>query len=162
VVLSKDGVAVVLHDVTLNSISNVAEVFPDRAIDGKYFVHDFTLDELRRLSLSERNADGRFPPGSGRFQIATLEEHIQLIQGLNESRNHKAGLYVEVKQPALHRKHGLDPSVEVLRVLKKYGYENAEDRVFLQCFEENGAQLSTALDSIILCDSRRRHDRKDV
>ncbi len=136
VVLSRDGVAVVLHDVTLNSISNVAKVFPDRAVDGKYFVFDFTLEELQRLNLTERNADGRFPANSGRFQIATLEEHIQLIHGINESRKHKAGLYVEIKQPALHRKHGLDPSVEVLRVLKKYGYENAEDRVFMQCFED--------------------------
>ncbi len=136
VVLTKDGVAVVMHDVTLNSITNVADLYPQRAVDGKYFVFDFTLEEIRQLSVTERDKKGRFPQNTGRFRIATLEEHIQLIQGLNESRKRNAGLYVEVKKPAMHRERGLDSSVEILRILRKYGYENAEDRVFLQCFEE--------------------------
>ncbi|MEZ6127638.1 MAG: glycerophosphodiester phosphodiesterase family protein [Planctomycetaceae bacterium] len=54
VVLSKDGVAVVLHDITLNATTNVAELFPDRAVDGKFFVFDFTWEELQTLSVSER------------------------------------------------------------------------------------------------------------
>lgn len=138
VVLSKDGVAVVLHDVTLNATTNVNEVFPDRAVGGKWFVFDFTLEELKQLNVSERHAaktDVRFPAGTGDFRIATLEEHVQLITGLNASRKHDAGLYVEIKKPALHRERGLDPSVEVLRILKKYGYDAPDDRVFLQCFE---------------------------
>ncbi|MEZ6127639.1 MAG: glycerophosphodiester phosphodiesterase family protein [Planctomycetaceae bacterium] len=54
---------------------------------------------------------------------------------MNKSRQRSAGLYVEIKQPAAHRKRGLDPSKEVLRILKHYGYESTEDRVFVQCFE---------------------------
>ncbi len=142
VVLSKDGVAVVLHDVTLNATTNVADVFPDRAVDGKYYVFDFQLDELRQLSVSERYTAGkgpmdisRFPPGLGQFRISTFEEHLQLITGLNKSRGREAGVYVEIKKPALHRTHGLDPSKEVLRLLAKYGYDSAEDRAFVQCFE---------------------------
>jgi len=136
VVLSKDGVAVVMHDVTLNSITNVAEMFPDRAVEDRFYVFDFSLEELRQLNVTERDAKHRFPRQSGRFVIATLEEHIQLIIGLNESRRRNTGLYVEIKQPALHRKRGLDPSVEVLRILRKYGYTDADDRVFIQCFEK--------------------------
>ncbi len=66
-----------------------------------------------------------------------MQEHIDLIHGLNRSRRHNAGLYVEIKQPALHRKHGLDPSKVVLQVLSRNGYRNGEDRIFLQCFEQD-------------------------
>ena len=138
VVLSKDGVAVVLHDVTLNATTNVQDVFPDRAVDGKSYVFDFELAELRQLSVRERHAgndSGRFPPGLGQFRIATFEEHLQLIKGLNKSRNRQAGVYVEIKQPALHQQRGLDPSTEVIRLLAEFGYEAPEDRAFIQCFE---------------------------
>ena len=139
VVLTKDSVAVVLHDVTLNSVSNVADVFPDRSRDGKYYVFDFTLSELKQLNVVERyesESRKRFPRGKGNFQIGTLKEHIELIQGLNRSRPHTAGLYVEIKQPALHQKNGLDPSKVILQTLADYGYKTSKDKVFLQCFEE--------------------------
>lgn len=138
VVLSKDGVAVVLHDVTLSATTNVQDVFPDRAVDGKYSVFRFDLAELRQLSVKERYTSkhgGRFPAGSGEFRIGTFEEHLQLITGLNTSRKRQAGIYVEIKKPALHREHGLDSSKEVVRLLAKYGYDSAEDRAFIQCFE---------------------------
>ena len=140
VVLSKDGTAVVLHDVTLDSVTNVEDVFPGRDRDGKFYAFDFTLAELRQLNVNERITDkerGRFPNNIGRFGISTLSEHIELIQGLNHSRGRNAGLYVEIKKPALHREHELDPSKEVLRVLREYGYEKSNDRVFIQCFEED-------------------------
>lgn len=139
VVLSKDGTAVVLHDVTLNNVTNVAQVFPGRDREGKFYVFDFTLEELKSLNVNERVAEEsrrRFPRDVGRFRIATLEEHIQLIQGLNRSRGREAGVYVEIKQPALHREENLDPAAEVLRILARYGYQDADDRAFIQCFEE--------------------------
>ena len=136
VVLTKDGVAVVLHDVTLNSVTNVAKVFPDRAVDGKFYVFDFTLLELQQLRVQEREACKRFPRQDGEFRISTLVEHIQLIQGLNTSRQRNTGLYVEIKKPALHLSRGLDSSKEVLKILADFGYSTAQDRVFIQCFEE--------------------------
>ena len=51
----------------------------------------------------------------------------QLIQGLNRSTGTDRGLYVEIKKPAEHRSHGLDPSKAVLSLLKKYGYESRDD-----------------------------------
>lgn len=136
VVLSKDGIAVVLHDVTLDDVSDVAKVFPDRRRDGKYFVFDFTLAELRQLTLHERTGNtARFPAGQGRFLIRTLSEHLELIAGMNSSRQTKTGVYVEVKQPALHRQHGLDVTKEVLRVLDQYGFRAAKHRAFVQCFD---------------------------
>lgn len=137
VVMTGDGVAVVLHDVTLEAVTNVADVFPDRKREGRFYVFDFTLEELRTLNVRERNGSGRFPADKGRFQISTLKEHLELIGGLNKSRGVRTGVYVEIKQPALHRKHGLDISKHVLKLLAQFGYRTPQDRAYVQCFEED-------------------------
>lgn len=143
VILSKDGVPVVLHDLELDDISDVATVFPDRArSDGHYYVIDFTLEELRQLTLTERKRrgnraryPGRFPLDSSVFRIATLAEEIELIQGMNQSTGRVAGLYTELKSPAWHREQGQDMTPVVLDVLAHYGYTRRSDPIYLQCFD---------------------------
>lgn len=144
-VLSKDGIPVVMHDLTLDDLTNVQEVFPGRQrSDDRFHVLDFTLAELRQLRVTERrsanrawkDANSRFPLEQGTFRISTLEEHLQLIQGLNRSRQHQAGVYVEIKDPQKHRAAGLDASTTILSLLRKYGYDSADDRIYLQCFDD--------------------------
>lgn len=139
-VLSKDRVPVVLHDVTLDRVTNVAELFPGRRrSDRHWYVCDFTLDELRQLNVHERYGNPgspRFPKDKGRFQIATLREHIELIQGMDHSRGTTTGLYIELKQPALHHGEGLDLARAILRVLDDFELNSSDDPVFLQCFDE--------------------------
>ena len=54
VVMTKDDRLVVLHDHYLDRVTNVAEVFPDRARkDGRYYAIDFTLAEIKQLSVTE-------------------------------------------------------------------------------------------------------------
>jgi len=145
-VLSRDGVPLVLHDVTLDDVTDAALRYPDRKrADGHWYVFDFSLDELRHLRLTERRSPGRawkhretrFPLESGAFRIATLAEHLQLIQGLNHSRTRTAGVYVVFKCPANHREAGLDASTAILSVLTEYGYDSADDPIFLQCFDRD-------------------------
>jgi glycerophosphoryl diester phosphodiesterase len=144
VVLTRDGVPIVLHDVTIDAVTDVAELFPDRArADGGFYAIDFDLDELRQLSVMERAEHGeqvyprRFPRGASRFGIATLAEEIELIQGLNLSTGREAGIYPEVKAPAWHRAEGHDLAATVLAVLADYGYAAQDDAVFVQCFDWN-------------------------
>ena len=94
VVLSKDNVPVVIHDIHLETTTNVAKVYPDRArADGKFYVVDFTWEELQTLKVSERfNATtqqavykNRFPINTSHFKLHTLNDEIELIQGLNIS-----------------------------------------------------------------------------
>ena len=145
-VMTQDDQVVVLHDHHLDTVTNVGDVFPDRArADGRYYVIDFTLAELRQLAVSERfkMSDGakvavyeqRFPLGKSSFQIATFAEEIELIQGLNQSTGRSVGIYPEIKSPAFHRGEGKDISAAVLEVLKTYGYDEQQDKVFLQCFD---------------------------
>lgn len=147
VVLSKDGIPVVLHDVYLESTTDVAACFPGRArTDGRFYAMDFDLDELRQLKVHERSAisrDGsevpvyprRFPLAADLFGIPTLAQEIDLIAGLDQSRNRCTGLYVEFKAPNLHLKAGMDIAATVLGVLTEKGYGNRAEQVFLQCFD---------------------------
>lgn len=144
VVLSKDNVPIVLHDEHLDTVTDVATVFPDRKrADGRYYALDFTLAELKKLRVTERFDrktgqrvfPGRFPAGLSEFRLATFEEELQLIQGLNKSTGRNIGIYPEIKEPKWHRKQGRDVSRAVLDVLKRYGYQTKDDACWVQCFE---------------------------
>jgi len=144
VVLSKDNVPVVLHDIELEPVTDVALKFPDRKrADGKFYAIDFTLAELKSLNVHERMDlktgkqafPARFPINQGTFRIPTLEEELQLIQGLNKSRNKSIGIYPEIKSPAFHRREGRDISKIVVEILARYGYRTTSDNCIMQCFE---------------------------
>jgi glycerophosphoryl diester phosphodiesterase len=144
VVLSKDDVPVVLHDIHVDGVTDVARRFPDRKrADGRYYAIDFTLAELRQLAVTERFNPataavvfpGRFPQWKASFQIPTLEEELQLVQGLNKSRGKDTGVYPEIKAPAWHRQQGRDISRIVLGLLARYGYAAKADKFYLQCFD---------------------------
>ncbi|MDA9109190.1 glycerophosphodiester phosphodiesterase [Woeseiaceae bacterium] len=144
IVLSKDDCPIVLHDIHLDQVTNVAEIFPQRnRDDGHWYVRDFELLELKQLEVHERaNSDGsgpvfpqRFPYQRGHFQIPTLQEEIDLIQGLNHSTGRKVGIYTEIKKPDWHNKEGAEITLHTLNVLKQNNYEVESDNIFLQCFD---------------------------
>lgn len=144
VVLCADGVPVVLHDIHLDDVSDVATRFPGRAReDGNHYALDFTLAELKQLEMRERfkpaTGERVFPKrysGSGTvFRLVTLEESFAIIAGLNASTGREAGVYPEIKRPAWHLAQGKDLSSAVLTVLKRFGYQDKDDPCYLQCFE---------------------------
>lgn len=145
-VMTKDNQLVVLHDRYLDTVTDVATVFPRRSRDdGRFYVIDFTLDEIRQLSVSERfeTEDGavkpvfndRFPLWKSSFRVHTFSEEIELIQGLNQSTGKSIGVYPEIKSPSFHREEGKDIASATLDVLIEYGYKSKSDKVFLQCFD---------------------------
>ncbi len=147
-VLSKDDVPIVIHDIHLETVTDVDEKFPERVRnDGKFYVIDFTFKELKTLAVFERfNAEtkkavfaGRFPYKKSSFKLHSLSEEIEMIQGLNKSTGKNVGIYPEIKEPAFHKQEGKDLSKIVLAVLKNFGYKNKNDKCFVQCFdfEEN-------------------------
>jgi glycerophosphoryl diester phosphodiesterase len=143
VVASRDDELVVLHDIYLDRVTDVAELFPERArADGRFYVRDFDLAELRELRVWERFQEdgsavypGRYPIFSGRFHLHTLAEELSFLDGLNRSSGRKVGCYPEIKRPAWHRDEGIDITPRILGVLEDFGYATAEDAAFLQCFD---------------------------
>ncbi len=143
VVATRDDKLVVLHDIYLDRVTDVATRFTERARDdGRYYVRDFDLDELRSLSVWERmNADGsavypgRYPARSGEFRISTFAEELEFIKGLNTHSGRQVGIYPEIKRPAWHREEGIDIAPTFLRMILDAGYENFDDAVYIQCFD---------------------------
>jgi glycerophosphoryl diester phosphodiesterase len=144
VVATRDGKLVVLHDLYLDEISDVAQRFPGRQRgDGRHYVIDFDLAELQVLRVVERRTpDGteakysaRFPSDTALFGIATLADELRLIQGLNKSMSRTVGIYPEIKEPEWHRAHGIDLAGLLLAELAVFDYRRAADPVFVQCFD---------------------------
>lgn len=143
-VLTKDKVPVVLHDIHLETVTDVEQVFPSRKRqDGRYYAIDFTLAELKQLRVHERQDKegkqvfaGRFK-GQSDFRIATFEQQINLIQQLNRQFDKQVGIYPEIKSPAWHKTQGADISQIVVNMLRKHQLDTPEKPVFVQCFDFN-------------------------
>jgi glycerophosphoryl diester phosphodiesterase len=144
IVLTRDDVAVVLHDRYLEAVTNVKQIFPGRSRqDGHHHVMDFTLQEIKRLKVTERIDlktgqavyPNRFPLFQADFRVPTLAEQIELIQGLGHSTGRAAGLFVEIKSPRAHRAGGKDIGRAVLQTLARFGYDGPDDKAIVQCFD---------------------------
>jgi len=144
IVLSKDNVPIVIHDIHLETVTDVAKKFPEKKRnDGRFYVIDFTFEELKQLNVSERFDPAtnkavfpnRFPIFTSTFKLHSLQEEIEFVQGLNKSTGKNIGIYPEIKEPEFHRKEGKDISKIVLEVLTNYGYKTKNDNCILQCFD---------------------------
>ncbi|CAF0789437.1 unnamed protein product [Rotaria sordida] len=148
VVLSKDNVPIVIHDIYLDEISNVASQYPTRnRSDGRFYAIDFTVAEIKTLRASERFSHQtgkpiypkRFPLNQSTFHLVTLVEELEFITGLNKANidnNKQVGVYVEIKEPSYHRNENRSNFSEiVLDILRKYNYTKRTDKIFLQCFD---------------------------
>ena len=144
VVLSKDDVPIVIHDILLDDVTNVLEKFPNRKReDGRYYVIDFTFKEIKTLAVTERFDSetglqiypNRFPKGTSSFRLHSLQDEIELIQGLNKSTGKNIGIYPEIKKPEFHHENGKDISKIVLNILSDYGYKTKNDKCIVQSFD---------------------------
>ena len=145
VIMTKDGVLMVMHDPQLDTTTDVAKKFPGRQReDGKFYAADFTLPEIETLTVTERfDPDtgkpvfsGRFPVDSGiDFKVPKFEDELVLIQGLNKSTGKDVGVYVEVKEPAFYAREGRDITGAVIEMLDKYGYNRPDGNAILQIFD---------------------------
>lgn len=130
--VTKDGVLVCIHDLTLERTTNVEEIFPNRFVEEKgsstrarrWLVGDFNLSEIKQL-----DAGSWFDPKFAGSRIPTFQEAIDLVRG-------KAGLYPELKDPAFYRERGVDPEALLAEVLKKNGLPETSTPVIIQSFDE--------------------------
>jgi glycerophosphoryl diester phosphodiesterase len=152
-VMTRDGVLIALHDVQLERTTDAAQVYPGRVRpDGRWYAADFTRAEVAALRVRERVDErgapvfpGRFPQGRGRFAVPTLEEAIELVQGLNAATGCAVGLYIETKDPDFHRQAGLALEPALLEVLTRHGYTDRDAPVYLQSFDPDSLQRLRAL-----------------
>lgn len=143
VAFTRDGRAVVIHDVILESTTDVADRFPGRRRDdGRFYVIDFTAAEIRSLRKGERTDPrtgkavypGRYPAGDYKFPLMFLEDAISLIRGLDKSTGRTTGVYPELKKPEFHLTEGLDPVPPFMEALKRSGALDGTQPCYIQCF----------------------------
>ena len=154
VVMTKDKRLVIMHDVLIDTTTDVAKKFPNRARkDGRYYACDFTYDEIRSLRVTERFdvktgkpvfAD-RFPDAPIAYQVPSLEEEFYQVQGLNKSTGRNVKVYVEVKEPAFFEAHGLDILKATIEMMTKFGYNNMESGAILQIFDYEAVKRAREL-----------------
>ena len=143
VVLTSDGVPIVLHDITLELTTNVAKLFPERhREDGLFYAIDFTLAEIKTLSAHERTDalgnpvfPGRYSGTDAEFKIPTLAEEIETVDRLNAASGKHTGVYIELKRPEFHEQEGADIYQAVLCVLTKFDRLGKNAETVIQCFD---------------------------
>ncbi|CAF2683712.1 unnamed protein product [Rotaria sp. Silwood2] len=144
VCLSRDNQLIVTHDLYLNAISNVDDIFPNRnRSDGYHYVIDFDLNELRRLTIHERTLPfiniqvypSRFPASSAvPFHLSTLNETVELLFGLSHSTNRQYQLLIEIKNPEYHTQYNRSISSILLSTLNAYNLTEFDDPIVIQTF----------------------------
>jgi len=147
-VMTKDAHFICMHDIYLEPTTDVEQVFPDRRrADGHWYAADFTLAEIKTLSVHERcKSNGtpyfpdRFPVGKSRFDVPTFAEMIELVQGLNKSTGRNVGIYPELKRPSWHAEQGLPMEQALLGMLSNYGYAAPGAKIYIQSFEATSLQ----------------------
>jgi glycerophosphoryl diester phosphodiesterase len=144
VVLSKDGIPLIMHDLELDTTTDVKIKFPDRKrSDGRFYAIDFTMEEIKTLranhpvnpSSGEPKFASRQPLPNSPHQVPTLEEYIQTVQNFNKTSKHHVGIYLEIKAPKFHREHGQDITLTTHNLIKKYRALDDRTPFIIQCFD---------------------------
>ncbi|CAF5149064.1 unnamed protein product, partial [Rotaria magnacalcarata] len=77
----------------------------------------------------------RFPSNSViTFQLATLNETIELLLGFNRATGQQRQLLIEIKKPEYHLKYNKSISSIVLETLNAYNLKESSDPIILQTF----------------------------
>ncbi len=139
-VITKDGVLVVRHDIYLSTTTNVADMpeFSTRrkTVDDRtdWFVEDFALSELK--SLRARQAfPGRSKANDDKFLIPTFAEVIELIRRKQQETGRIIGIYPETKAPSRFESLGFDFAALLVQALTANGLNGAGAKVYLQSLE---------------------------
>jgi glycerophosphoryl diester phosphodiesterase len=139
--VTRDGVLICLHDDSLERTTDVEQVFPDRAtIDAasgrrQWLALDFTLDEIKRL-----DAGSWFGPAFAGERVPTWEEAVAAVET-------SAGLYPELKTPALYRARGVDQTSLFVDSIRRLGLDRRPaGALIVQSFDEQPLRdLTTSL-----------------
>jgi glycerophosphoryl diester phosphodiesterase len=144
--VTKDGALVCLHDDSLERTTNVEDVFPEKATTDaqgrkRWLVADFTLAEIKRL-----DAGAWFDARFAGERVLTFDEAIDLVGS-------SAGLYPELKSPALYRTRNIDIVGLFSSVVERRNLEgtmaDGRPRLVVQSFDEQAVRdLAKALPGV--------------
>lgn len=146
-VSTRDGVLVVRHEPELGASTDVADhaEFADRratrTVDGVertgWFVEDFTLAELKRLTARERHPVMR--PGSasydGTLGVPTFNEVLAMVRAESVLAGRVVGVMAELKHASYFDSVGLPLDVPLLADLRRHDLDHPRSRITVMSFE---------------------------
>jgi glycerophosphoryl diester phosphodiesterase len=139
--VTKDGVLVCIHDLTLERTTDVEQVFPDRFVETRegpqpgrrWLVNDFTLAEIKRL-----DAGAWFDRKFAGSRILTFQEAIDLVR-----TKPGTGIYPELKDPEFYRQRKITTATLFAGVLRKNNLlKDPAMPVVLQSFDDETLKLA--------------------
>lgn len=163
-VMSRDGVLVARHDVTLSQSTDVAShpEFANRqragengdgeAVAADWFVSDFTVAELKTLGAKSPN-HAAAKVYNGLFHIATFEEVLDLIALKAKETGRTVAVYPETKNPSYHlalfHSGAIPARMEdtLVALLNARGLNQRSAPIFVQSFEPGSLQYMRTLGS---------------
>jgi glycerophosphoryl diester phosphodiesterase len=142
--VTKDGVLVCLHDLTLERTTNVRDVFPARGRDlfqddrltRHWFVYDFTIDEIRRL-----DAGSWFGAEFAGLQILTFQEVIDCVGS-------RGTHLTELKDAEVYEARGVDLLSLFAAAVRKNGLDRLRagtPPLTVQSFHEQTVRRAAAM-----------------
>jgi glycerophosphoryl diester phosphodiesterase len=164
IVVTKDGVLIARHDITLSQSTNVADhpEFAARkrsgengdgeAVAADWFVCDFTLAELKTLGAKSPNHPAA-QVYNGLFRIATFQEILDLIKLKQKEAGILVAVYPETKNPSYHLnlwKSGKIPARmedTLVKMIKDNGLNRHDAPIFVQSFEPTSLQYMRSIGS---------------
>jgi glycerophosphoryl diester phosphodiesterase len=165
-VVSKDGVLIARHDITLSPSTDVADhpEFAARkragengdgeAVSGDWFISDFTVAELKTLGAKSPNHPVA-KTYNGLFRIATFQEVLDLIALKAKETGKTVAVYPETKNPSYHQalwKSGAIPARmedTLVAVIKANGLNKRSAPIFVQSFEPESLKYMRSLGSVV-------------
>ena len=156
-VVTKDGVLVARHDITLATSTDVAKhpEFASRRRAGEngdgepvaadWFVCDFTLAELKTLGATSPNHPAA-QVDNGLFRIATFDEILDLIRLKATETGRVVSVYPETKNPSYHLQLWRSGKIPVrlenalMTILNARQLNHRDAPIFVQSFEPTSLQ----------------------
>lgn len=142
--VTSDGVLICLHDDSLERTTNVEEIFPGRGVvdpasgQRRWLAADFTLAEIKRL-----DAGSWFDRRFAGERVPTWEEAVAAVGSA-------AGLYPELKTPALYRARGVSMTRLFAESLQRLGLAaRPAGALIVQSFDDQTLrEVATALPDV--------------
>lgn len=146
-VSTRDGVLVTRHESDLGPTTDVAAhpEFADRrtiretegCLVSGWFVEEFTLAELKRLTARERLAELRLASSAyaGSCGIPTFNEVLAMVQAESFRAGRPVGVIAELRHASYSASLGLPLDVPLLADLRRHGLDHASSGVTVTCRE---------------------------
>ena len=134
-VLTKDDQPVLLGDTRIEQLTDVGTVFPDRSRpDGGFYSFDFTLEELRHVSL----LPAALP--SSHLPVTALEDVLGYVDLVSADLADPPTLICTLKQGWRHEQENKDLATTVLDTLENYRATSAGASLVIASYDPEELQ----------------------